>query len=212
MKIAILGASGMIGQRLVKEALAREHAVTAVSRRAPLSGEPDPRLTTASADATKPEELERTLGGHQALISAVGPRDAEPGMLVDVTRAIANAAMKTPDLHRIVIVGGAGSLAVKPGVELLATPEFPQAWRGLALAHREALELWRRVKELDWTYVSPPQFIEPGTRTGKYRTGHDDLLVDAQGKSFITAEDFAVAVLDEVDNRSHVRERITVAY
>jgi putative NADH-flavin reductase len=211
MKIAILGASGMVGQRVVREALSRNHSVTAVSRKAAPLGEPNPRLTTAAADATRADELERTIAKHDAVLSAVGPRGDAPAMLVDVTRAVAAAAMKT-DVRRIVIVGGAGSLSVKPGLELLATPDFPAGWRDLALAHREALELWRRVKELDWTYVSPAAVLEPGTRTGKYRTGHDDLLVDERGESRISAEDLAVALIDELEHHAHSHERITVAY
>ena len=210
MKIAILGATGMVGERLVREAISRNHTITAVARRAPAPNTPNPRVTMAAADATHAEELERTVTGHDAIISAVGPRDQHPSMLVEATRAIAAAAMKT-GVRRVLIVGGGGSLYVRPGIELLATPEFPAAWKEGALAQREALEIWRRVKELDWTYVSPPMFLEPGTRTGKYRTGHDDLLVDARGESRISTEDFAVALLDELENRSHVGERITVA-
>ncbi len=211
MQISIIGATGRIGRRIVAEALDRKHTVTAVARNT-REIEADERVTLRSADATHPEQLEEVIRDHDAVVCSIGPsRGDSPQLVQDATRALAAAAMRA-HVKRVVIVGGAGSLAVKPGVELLSTPEFPQEWRAIALAHREALELWRRVKELDWTYISPAAVIEPGTRTGKYRVGHNDLLVDAQGHSRISMEDFAVAVINEVETGAHVRERITVAY
>ncbi|HLV68924.1 MAG TPA: NAD(P)-dependent oxidoreductase [Polyangiaceae bacterium] len=211
MKIAVLGASGTIGRRIVREALQRGHSVTGIARH-PSRIEAAERLRPAQADATKSDELLRVLEGHDAVISAVGPAAGEsPSMLVDATRAIAAACMRA-NVHRVFIVGGAGSLAVKPGIELLATPDFPEAWKPIALAHREALELWRKVKEISWTYVSPAAFIEPGERTGRYRVGHDDLLVDERGQSRISAEDYAVGLLDVLEQGAHAHERITLAY
>jgi hypothetical protein len=212
VRIAVLGATGNIGQRIVREALERGHRVTAIARDPSPLSELDDQLTTAAADATRANELTPLIAEHAAVISSVGPsRDSDPSVLVDVSRAVAAAAM-TAGVRRVLVVGGAGSLSVQPGVELLSTPEFPRAWRGVALAHREALELWRRVKELDWTYVSPAAFIEPGTRTGHYRTGHNDLVVDASGQSRISMEDFALAVIDALEHRTHLHERITFAY
>jgi hypothetical protein len=170
------------------------------------------RVTRAGADATSPEQLELVITGHDAVISAIGPsRGSPPSVVLEGSRSLAAAAMRA-NVRRVLIVGGAGSLTVKPGLELLATPDFPESWKGIALAHREALELWRRVKELDWTYVSPAAVMEPGTRTGHYRVGHDTLLVDAKGESRISAEDFAAALMDSLENSDHVRERISVAY
>ena len=211
MQISILGATGRIGRRIVAEALTRKHTVTAVSRDVGAL-EANEQVTPKAADATQSEELERVIHAHDAVVCSVGPtRGDPPRMVEDATRALAAAAMRA-HVKRVVIVGGAGSLAVKPGVELLSTPEFPEEWREIALAHRQALEIWRRVKELDWTYVSPAALIEPGPRTGDYRVGHNDLLVDSEGKSRISIEDFAVAVLNEVETGAHVHERITVAY
>nr|PZN22159.1 MAG: 3-beta hydroxysteroid dehydrogenase [Pseudomonadota bacterium] len=170
------------------------------------------RLRPVQADATKADELARAIEGHDAVISAIGPAPGEPASVVlDGTLGIAAACMRA-NVRRVLVVGGAGSLAVEPGIELLATPEFPAEWKPIALAHREALELWRKVKELDWTYVSPAALIEPGERTGRYRVGHDALLVDARGQSRISAEDYAVGLLDVLEQGSHVHERITLAY
>lgn len=211
MKIAILGATGTVGQRIVKEAVRREHSVTAISRD-PSRLMRQERVNTAAVDALDATALEDALHHHDALISAVGPGQGRPAsVIVDVSRAIAAACMKS-GVRRVLIVNGAGSLSVKPGLELLNTPEFPVSWREIALAHREALELWRKVKELDWTVASPAALMEPGERRGSYRVGHNDLLVDDRGQSRISAEDFALALLDELERGAHVHERITFAY
>jgi uncharacterized protein len=211
MNIAILGATGAIGQRLVHEGLERGHCITAIARDTtrltPRSG-----LTLRHCDFKLAEQLEAAIRGHDALISAVGPAAGEPASIVtDATRAVAAACMRT-GVRRVIVVGGAGSLSVTPGLELLHTESFPPAWREIALAHREALEMWRKVKELDWTVVSPAASIEPGARTGQYRTGHNDLLLDAQGQSRISMEDFALALIEEVEHGAHIGERITFAY
>jgi hypothetical protein len=112
---------------------------------------------------------------------------------------------------RLLIVGGAGSLEVEPGVQLLDTPQFPREWKGIAIAHRDALEIYRQ-SDIDWTYFSPAIFIEPGERTGKYRVGGDEVLMDSKGQSRISAEDYAVAMLDEVEKPKLHRRRVTIAY
>jgi putative NADH-flavin reductase len=209
MKIALVGATGMIGQRVLTEASARGHDVTAISRN-PSSTNNAAR--TVAADATDSAALESAIRSHDAVISAIGPsRAAAADVIVEATRALA-AACTRADVRRVIVVNGAGSLAVQPGVELLSTPDFRSDWRPVALAHREALEIWRRVKELDWTVVSPAALIEPGERRGKYRIGHNDLLVDENGKSHISAEDFAAGIVDELETNSHIGERITLGY
>lgn len=211
MQISLLGATGRIGKRITAEALERGHTITAVSRR-PRAELADERITPKQADVRQVDQLEDAIAMHDAVVSAVGPRQGDsPSLVVDAARALAAAAMRTRT-KRVVIVGGAGSLSVKPGIELMATPEFPAEWRAIAEAHREALEIWRRVKELDWTYVSPAANIEPGRRTGKYRVGHNDLMLDEQGQSRISMEDFALAIIDEIEHRAHLHERINVAY
>ncbi len=132
--------------------------------------------------------------------------------MVDAARAQI-AGLKAAGVKRLIVVGGAGSLEVAPGVQVVDTPEFPAAWKGIALAHRDALEVYRKEGgELEWTYFSPPALIEPGERTGKFRVGSDQLLVDGTGQSQISAEDYAIALLDEVETPRHVRKRFTAAY
>jgi putative NADH-flavin reductase len=210
MKLAVLGATGQIGRAVVGEALWRGHDVTALSRNADAVPESGGRLTIGRVDASRPEDLERAISDHEAVVSAVGPRGEPPALILQVTRALAAAAMRAL-VRRVVVLGGAGTLAVRPGEELLATPDFPPELRPIALAHHEALAIWRRVKELDWTVITPPAELVPGKRSGKYRTGHDDLLSDAAGRSSISIADLAVAVLDAVEQGNHFRERITVA-
>jgi putative NADH-flavin reductase len=212
MKIAILGATGAIGQRIVAEGLARGHRITAVARQQAALLSSAPGLVFQAANFRAPAELEAALVGHDAVVSAVGPSAGEPAAtVVEASRALAAACMRV-SVSRVIVVGGAGTLSVEPGLELLRAESFPPDWRDIALAHREALQLWRKVKELDWTVVTPPAAIAPGARTGHYRTGHDDLLLDAQGRSQISIEDFAVAILDELEHGAHLHERITFAY
>lgn len=212
MQIALLGATGNVGLHITAEAVRRGHGVTAVARHPEAVQNDDERITTKRANATAASEVEQAISDHDAVICAVGPAvDETPDMIVKTARALAAAAMRA-HVRRLVIVGDAGSLTVTPGVELLATRGYPEELRDVALAHREALEVWRRVKDLDWTYVSPPAVLYPGERTGAYRVGHNEILLDDQQQSRISVEDLAVAVVDQVENNAHVRERINVAY
>ncbi len=202
MKIALFGAGGTIGQRIATEARSRGHTVTGLGR---------------DANVTDAESVARAVAGHDAVVSAVGPgfgpNAQPPDMLSKAARALL-AGLKMAGVKRLVVVGGAGSLEVAPGKQLVDQPEFPAAWKPVALAHRDALDVYRAQRDPDiaWTYISPPAFIEPGVRTGKYRIGGDQLLVDARGESRISAEDFAVALVDELENAKNARKRITAAY
>ena len=115
-------------------------------------------------------------------------------------------------MPRVVVVGGAGSLEVAPGVRLVDTPDFPEEWKAEALQHADALEVYRTVDDLDWTLVSPAAFIHPGERTGHYRLGGDQLLTNNDGNSEISAEDYAIAIADVVEEDDHKRQRVTAAW
>jgi putative NADH-flavin reductase len=212
MRIAIFGATGNIGRRITDEAVRRDHPVTAISRRPVGSHWADGRVSQARADVTDPAAVASAVRGHDAVISSVSPGTGQPRVLVEAARSLVEG-LKRAGVRRLVVVGGAGSLEVTPGLQLVDTPEFPAAWKGVALAHRDALDVFRTAGtgDLDWTYFSPAAVIQPGTRTGRYRTGGDQLLTDSAGNSFITAEDFAVAVLDELERPAHVGQRLTVA-
>jgi hypothetical protein len=207
VRIAVFGATGTIGRRVVAEAKARGHTVTLVMRdpsRLP------PGVVGQLGDARDPASVMRAVRGCDAVVSAVGPHASDPPtIVVEAARGLV-AGLAQAGVRRLIVVGGAGSLEVSPGVQLADTPDFPAAWRPVALAHREALEVYRSA-DLDWTYVSPAAFLEPGTRTGSYRVGFDQLLTDAQGESRISVEDYAVALVDELERPTHLRRRITVA-
>ncbi|MEU1725484.1 NAD(P)-dependent oxidoreductase [Actinomadura sp. ATCC 39365] len=200
MKILVFGATGMIGQRIVTELTGRGHDVTGVSRRGPVKGDVHDAATLAE--------------GYDAVVCAIAPpRDGtepEPPFLA-ANRALIDG-LRTAGVSRVLVVGGAGSLKAGPDVDLVDTPGFPEIYKKEAKAARAALGLYREVTDLDWTYVSPAAEIAPGERTGVYRIGRDDLLSDADGRSFITAEDYAVAIVDELEEHAHPRTRITVAY
>ncbi len=134
-----------------------------------------------------------------------------PSTFTEITGPLING-LKQAHVKRLIVIGGAGSLEVAPGLQLVDTPDFPVDYRPSALAHRESLKIYQKEKELEWTYVSPSAEIEPGERTGNFRTGSNQLIIGPNGKSFITMEDFAVAIVDEIINPQHIRERFTVGY
>ena len=217
--IALFGTTGMIGQRILNEALSRGHTVTAIARDPSKISEKRPNLTVTAGDILKPESVAAAAGGHDVVVSSYGPRDGDPQQLVTAARSliegVAAANRKAGKSIRLIMVGGAASLEVAPGVILLDAPNFPAAWKGIASAHRDALHVLRAEagkSGVDWTYFSPAAFIQPGERTGKYRTGTDQLVADAKGESRISAEDYAVALLDEIEKPKFIGRRFTAAY
>jgi putative NADH-flavin reductase len=212
MKIAVFGATGRIGSRIVTEALNRGLDVTAVVRHPENYTGEKPHLKIAKADLFKTQDVESAAFNHDVVVCAYNyTHGASPSSITEVTVPLING-IKQAHVKRLIIVGGAGSLEVSPGVQLVDTPDFPVDYKPAALAHREALKIYQKEKDLEWTYVSPAAEIEPGERTGNFRTGANQLIKDDQGKSFITMEDFAVAIVDEIMNPHHVRERFTVGY
>jgi len=203
-KIVILGISGRVGSRIATALLQRGHIVTGVARK--IEGAPSqPGLMLKAADATSVDALVPLLRGHDAVISAtrfVGGSDA----------ATLIAATKKAGVPRLLVVGGAGSLEVAPGKALIDTPDFPDAYKAEASAGGVMLQGLRAEKELDWTFLSPSALFMPGARTGKFRIGGDALLTDGNGKSWISMEDYAIAMAEELETPSHSRRRFTVGY
>jgi putative NADH-flavin reductase len=210
MKIALIGPTGMIGQRILQEALARNHEVRAIVRDPARISDDKPKLHVKTGDVLNPESVAPAVAGSDIVISAFGPGTGDPNQLVAVAHSLVKALQRSRPT-RLIVVGGAGSLEVAPGLQLVDTPDFPPAWKPVALAHRDALNVYRAA-DLDWTYVSPSALIQPGERMGRYRTGIEQLLIDEKGESRISAEDFAVAILDEVEHPRFVRKRFTVGY
>jgi putative NADH-flavin reductase len=213
MKIALLGASGFVGSAILKEALARGHQVTAVVRKQSQLI-PAPALTIQIADVYDSAALSDVIAGHDALISAFNPGWKDPNLYADQVRGTNSIlkAVKSASVRRVLWVGGAGGLEVKPGVRVIDAPDFPAAIKPGSLATMEALDQLRREPSLDWTYLSPSANLKPGARTGQFRLGGDQLLVDSSGKSHISVEDYAVAMINELEKPAHSRRRFTVGY
>jgi putative NADH-flavin reductase len=210
MNIAIIGASGTIGRRITEEALRRGHEVTAVLRNPNRMDTEHERLKKAEADVMDPSSLEKAIQGHDAVISAFGPKFGQEEELLAAARTIVEGTRRG-GVSRLLIAGGAGSLIADSGVPLMDTPEFPEEIRPLARAHADAYEIYKEC-DLEWTYVSPAAIIEPGRRTGQFRIGMDRLVTDESGSSRISVEDYAVAIIDELDDPQFVKSRFTVAY
>ena len=212
MHIAIVGATGFIGSAILKEALSRGHQVTALAAH-PEKLPSTPGLTALGTDVLDTERLASQLRGHDAVISAFSGH-AQAEVYNYYMRGIRSiiAAVKQADVQRLLVVGGAGSLEVSPGVQLLDTPGFPEMYRQSAEGARDALKLLREEALLNWTLLSPSAVIAPGRRTGEYRLGTDQLLADAKGESRISVEDYAAAMVDELEKPAHARKRFTVGY
>jgi len=213
MKIALIGATGFVGSAILKEALSRGHEVTGIVRN-PEKIKPHPKLHPKKGDVYNAEEVARLVSGHDAVISAFNPGWSNPDIYnqqVKGTEAIIKG-VKQAGVKRVLWVGGAGGLEIKPGVQSVDTPEFPKDWKQGSLATREALNLLRKESGLDWSYLSPSADLAPGQRTGKFRLGTDQMLKDANGESRISVEDYAMAMIDEVEMPKHIRRRFTVGY
>jgi putative NADH-flavin reductase len=213
MKVAIIGASGKVGSFIRDEALARGHQVTAIVRHPEKITVRNPRLTVVKADVLK-DKVDELVKGHDAVISAYNGGWDNPDIYstgIKGTKAIISG-VKRSGIKRLLVVGGAGSLEVAPGVQLIDAMDFPEDIKPAVLATRETLYMLKKEKELEWTFLSPPQELNPGERTGHYRMGKDQLLKDKNGESKISTQDYAVAMLDELEHPQHIRERFTVAY
>lgn len=203
MKVALIGATGNVGSRILAEALRRGHAVTAIARN-PGKLKPQAGVTPQAGDVNNPAQLKGLIAGHDAVVSAVRFQLLKPRALI--------AALKEAELKRLLVVGGAGSLEVDSGVQLVDTEGFPPAYKSEALPGRDFLNLLREEKELEWTMLCPSAEFVPGERTGKFRLGGDRLLTMPNGESKISMEDFAIALIDELERPRHVRARFTVGY
>ena len=203
MKIALIGVTGRVGSRLLAELLRRGHRVTGIARdTARLAGQPG--LLLKNADAGQPAQLAPLLAGLDAVISALKFAPTDAAALI--------AAVKQAGVPRLLVVGGAATLEVAPGQILLDAPGFPAAYRPEAEGGRRFLDALRGERELDWTFLSPSAEFDPGERTGSFRVGGDALLSDARGKSWISMEDYAIALVDELETPTHSRQRFTAGY
>lgn len=203
MKIAIIGAGGNVGQRLVSEALSRGHEVTAIG---PNAAKLESLGEVAAKPGTlgEPDALSAALAGHDVVVSTVRFVNYDPDQLL--------AAVRGSGVGRLAVVGGAGSLTSPAGGLVADGPGFPEVAKPEAAAGRKVLDALRKEDGIDWTFLSPSAVFTAGERTGEFRLGKDELLVDAGGESRISFEDYAVAFLDEIEDGKHSRERFTVGY
>lgn len=213
MKIALIGATGFVGAPLLEELLQRGHQVTVLARN-PGKLAPRPGLSVVAADAQDAAQVRQAVAGHDAVISAYNPGWTVPDIheqFLKGTRAI-YAGVREAGVRRLLVVGGAGSLFVAPGLQLVDTPQFPAEYKQGALAAREALNLIRQEETLDWTFLSPPILLTPGKRTGQYRVGSEAPLMNGEAPGTISVQDLAVAIVDEIEQPRHLKQRFTVAY
>ena len=209
MNIALYGATGKAGSRILAELLVRRHNVTAIARD-PLKLKPRPHLIIKQGDVHSATAIAANVQGADAVISAYAPPPGDTDQLITVTQSFI-AAIKQAQVPRFLYVGGAASLEVAPGVTLLESGHLPIEWQAIARSHRDALNLIKK-SDINWTCFSPAAFFEPGKRTGTFRLGKDQLISDAQGNSRISMEDHAIALVDELEKPQHERQRFTIGY
>ena len=211
LKIVVYGGTGNIGQRIVHEALDRGHKVTVVVRDPSALAEQSPRLRVFKGNVLNAAEVARTISGADVVVSAVsfrGPTADSGGFSRAAASLVAALRSFGSQAPYLIVVGGAGSLEQPPGVHI----EIPPAWREEVNGQNNSLAYYRTISNVRWTYFSPAFMITPGIRTGQFRLGGDQMIIDAKGDSRISMEDYAVAVIDEAEKPAHVRKRFTIGY
>ncbi len=203
MKVAVIGGTGKIGTKITAELLQRGHTVTVVARN-PEKAPSQPNLKSVKGDVTDPAGVAALVRGHDAIISSA---PFNPGISVQVLEAVHKSGVK-----RYIAVGGAGSLRGADGKLVMDNPQLPAEWLPPIKEGAELLKLLKADNQLDWTFFSPAVFIGPGERTGKFRLGGDDVVAAPDGKSSISYDDYAIALVDELEQSKHVRRRFTIGY
>jgi uncharacterized protein len=208
IKIGVIGATGKVGSLILKEAIGRGHQVTAIVRNTS-------KLTDKNVDILKKDVFELTSEDFKlfgVVVNAFGAPAGKEDLHVKAGRNLINAVKGTPDT-RLIVVGGAGSLFVNEAktIRLFETPEFPKEYLATASNQGKNLEDLQSTSGIKWTFISPAAFFNPeGKRTGSYQKGKDNLIVNAKGESYVSYADFAIAVIDEIENPEHINERFTI--
>lgn len=208
MKVAVIGATGNAGSRIAAELLKRGHHVRAIVRSQGGFSAKN-QLEIAISDLSNAAQLADVLKGADAVVSAYRPPNDDTHQIVGTTQRITDAVKKNS--QRLLVVGGAGGLFVAPGVTAIASGHLPEAALPIAKSH-EQVRKDLEASGADWTYFAPAGLFEPGERTGRFRLGKDDLIVDSSGNSRISMEDYAIAAIDELEKPKHRRERFTIGY
>ncbi len=207
MNVVVYGATGNAGSRILKELTARGHRVTGVARN---TAKLPAGVNSKQDDLSDVDRIAAIITGADAVVSAYAPPPDDTDQVIGVTeRQI--AAVKKAGKMRLIVVGGAGSLEVAPGVSLLASGHLPAQWVPIAASHEKALKLLE-ASGINWTYFSPAGLFAPGERTGKFRLGTRNLVTDEKGESRISMEDYAIALVDELEKPAHERAQFSIGY
>jgi uncharacterized protein len=209
MNVALYGSTGKAGSRILKELISRGHRVTAISRN-PAKLQGITGISTKKDDLSDVSKTAEAIRGADAVISAYGPPQDNTEEIVEVTQRLVDA-VKRGGSPRLVVVGGAGGLDVAPGVTLLDSGYLPDAYKPIAESHVRALDVLRS-SDIDWTYLAPAAYFEPGERTGKFRLGKNELIANEKQESRISMEDYAIALVNELEKPDHRRQRFSVGY
>ena len=217
MKLALIGATGNVGQTILNEALQRGYEVTAIARNPEKLNITNDKLTIKAVDVFDVDSLATALAGHDAVVSSYNSGWTNPNIYDDFiagSEAI-QKAVRLSGVKRLLVIGGAGSLEIAPGVQLVDSPDFPAAYKPGASAARDYLNILKKEQDLDWTFLSPAINMHPdahGEPTRKFRLGTDQPVFDENGKNFILIEDLAVAIINELENNQFIKRRFTVGY
>ena len=216
MKVALIGASGFVGAAILDELVSRCHQVTAIVRN-PERVKQDPLVTAIKANAHDENEISEAVKGHDVVVNAFNPGWTNPNIYDEALRGAKaiQQGVKKSGVKRLFVIGGAGSLYIAPGVQLIDTPQFPAEYKAGASAARDYLDIIKSEPELEWTFLSPAIEMHQGTsgvRKGNYRKGLEDPVFNDEGRSIISVEDMAIAIVDELENPTHIRQRFTVGY
>lgn len=210
MNVVVYGATGNSGSEIVKELLRRGHKVTGVARKVE-SLQDQPGVTAKTDDLSSVDRIAEVIQGADVVVSAYQPPADNTDALIDVTKRELEAVKKA-GVPRLVVVGGAGQLEVAPGVTLIKSGYLPAEYMPIALSHEKAAEVLKESSGVNWTYIAPAAYFVPGERTGKYRTGTNNLVSDEKGESRISFADYAIALVDEIEKPKHERALFSVGY
>jgi len=216
-KVAVIGATGFVGKAILRELLDRDHIVTGIARHPEKLGFRHPELVMKAGDVMNEDQIAGLIKGQDAVISAFNPGWTNPDIYKDYMEGAPHiqAAVRKAGVKRLIVIGGAGSLEVAPGKQLVDQPDFPAQFKDGAAAARDYLDILKKDDELEWTLFSPAILMNPATsgrRRGVYRTALNQPVFDMDGKSVLSVEDLAVAVVDELEKPQHIRQRFTAAY
>ena len=207
MNVVLFGATGNSGSSILQELVRRGHRVTAVARD---TSKLPATVTAVQDDLSSVDKIASIIAGADVVVSAYAPPPGDPDALLGVTEREIQA-VKLAGNARLIVVGGAGLLEVAPGISLIASGHLPEQYLPIARAHQKALEILKK-SDVNWTYFSPGAYFVPGERTGKFRLGTTGLIADAKGDSRISFEDYAIAVVDEIEKPAHERGQMSIGY